>query len=110
MCERIRLEWNDNDEANFQEMKAEQANLEKASQEYISRWPNYCKQCWGWGYISWTEYGQQFMEECECVWTKCPRCGTNNPTGRLDHKDEVRTIVCQKCGFLLHFTDGLQTL
>jgi uncharacterized C2H2 Zn-finger protein len=107
---RIRLEWDDYDEEWFQDMKAQKdyiASVEKTRAEYLSKWPNHCKLCKGWGYTSWSEYGQHFMEECECVWLACPRCGNASPTAKLDHKDEVKLIIC-KCGFLLHFTDGLQ--
>jgi hypothetical protein len=109
-----KLEWNNEDESWFQDMKAEKEyydGLAIANSEYRSNWPNYCTQCSGWGFTSWTEYGQQFVEECPCVWTKCPRCGNSEPTAQLVeelHSDEVYTKLCSKCGFRLHTTEGLQ--
>jgi hypothetical protein len=108
-----RLEWNDADEAWFQDMKAEKEYYDKlamANTEYREKWPNYCKQCSGWGYSSWTEYGQQFVETCGCVWVQCPRCYANNPVANVhegEHCDDIVAIKCANCSFELYKTEGL---
>ena len=63
------MEWSDEDEKAWQEEKVANdaycAEVQKAREEYIAKWPNYCRECGGWGFYQWREeYGELISEEC----------------------------------------------
>jgi hypothetical protein len=61
----------------------------EARQEYLDRWPDYCRGCGGSGEVHWQEnqallgsglrWMEDFSEPCSCLYDgRCPRCGEGN--------------------------------
>jgi len=56
--------------------------------EYLRRFPGYCKTCQGWG-VHRTSSPEFRMWECGCVGANtCPRCGA---------QDGLVDLTCAKC-------------
>lgn len=83
-----------------------------AREDYEERYPCYCEECEGWGYIHYLPdidldllldapkevFNRQY---CRCVLTgKCPRCGT-------DDAFDLESGDCEECGFVLGKTEGM---
>lgn len=80
------------------------ADFEAARAMYAETWPNYCRQCGGWGGVvvrgDWVPYGMSgaFLpdqdEPCsECQEDgRCPRCGVEMD---VEHEDSA----CPGCGW-----------
>jgi hypothetical protein len=81
---------------------AQQAEMKRKHDEYVEKWPNYCRKCGGAGEVSRTEnqspigsglvWLETLYEFCEhCIGNAvCPRCGKQLP----DESGE-----CAHCGW-----------
>ncbi len=81
-----------------------------ALHEYVTKWPQHCKSCDGWGY-HWYEYDPSpagialshgTMTDCDpcadCIEQgKCPRCGKEVWTEDDFNPDDP--VVCLECGW-----------
>lgn len=83
---------------------------------WVTKYPNYCKTCFGRGAITWEEDvagdgkgGQQMTDVCECVEAnKCGRCGSTLTSVTIQEWQDVdRTVrasdcdasMCKACGW-----------
>ena len=76
--------------------------------EYERQWPNYCRNCRGWGYIpAGYEYGAPILDPCdECVdQGRCPRCNYQIYESPCDDWEDG--TVCPKCGWHDGVTEGI---
>jgi len=58
--------------------------------EYEKLYPNYCRECNGWGMFKQISPNVRIWD-CDCIKQRCPRCGG---VGTLDRMDQ-----CSKCGW-----------
>jgi hypothetical protein len=106
------MEWTEEDERIFcleqEEARLDFKRIEKWRAEYSSKWPNYCRNCGGWGYNEWTEpHGERMSEDCGvCVCKdKCPRCFQT--VGWFDDGVLCGHENCTHCGFKLNKDSGI---
>ena len=82
--------------------ETEVAGVKKVRDEYIAKWPLYCKKCEGWGgrTIPATYEEPEDFDECSACLSKghCPRCGKTLDDGAVD---------CVFCNWLLDTSFGL---
>lgn len=65
--------------------------------EYLVKYPNYCRKCKGWGMF--TPHMAPFHDCEECVENEiCARCGTH-PLDEMNH--------CSSCGWTMLKDEGL---
>jgi len=59
--------------------------------EYKKKYPNYCRDCKGWGMFK-RMSPDIFIWDCKCIENgHCPRCGELNTLNKMDE--------CSKCGW-----------
>jgi hypothetical protein len=85
---------------------AQQAKMKRPHDEYVEKWPNYCRECGGVGEVTWQEnqsplgsgmvWLETIVDLCDSCFGngKCPRCGELN-----DEDLDVELYKCQHCGW-----------
>lgn len=88
---------------------AQQAEMKRLHDEYVAKWPNYCRKCGGVGEVTWQENqaplgsGMVWLEELSdscpsCLMNGvCPRCRKQIPDNLLVEDD----IICPFCKWKL---------
>lgn len=77
------------------------------NEQWVAKWPNYCKSCCGWGGSKFTQHhdsgpGEQMFDLCEALpATQCHRCGEQG-------LDSEGNGPCKSCGW--DFDDGLASV